>query len=118
MSKQVRPFGDFIQELNHGGSHSELSAALNELVTAVSDLGKGGTLTYTIKVAPAGRAEGMVTVTDDVKLKLPVGARPDSVFFITPDGNLMRDNPAQPRLPLREVPRPGAATTDSEEVAR
>lgn len=103
--RQIRPFADFLQEMAAGDTHSELSVALNELVTAVTVTGKVGTLTLTIKVKPAGRnSEATVLITDDVKVKVPVGDRPESVFFVDTSGNVVRHNPNQGRLPLREVP--------------
>ena len=35
--------------------------------------------------------------------KEPEHDRPTTTFFTTPDGTLMRNDPSQPRLPLREV---------------
>lgn len=112
-NRPVRPFADFLHEISNGQSHAELSEALNELVQAVALIGKGGTLTYTVKVAPAGRnTAATVVITDDIKLKAPEGDRPDSVFFVDSDGNLSRHNPAQIRMPLREVP--GGVIVDPE----
>jgi hypothetical protein len=111
--RQVRPFGDFLAEINTGLSHTELSEAFNSLVTAVSDIGKVGTLTYVIKVSPAGHmADGMVSIVDEVKLKMPTPRRPDSIWYVTSDGNVSRDNPNQLRLPLREVPAPDRPAAD------
>lgn len=109
--RQIRPFADVLQELNQGSTHEELSVSLNELVQAVGLLGKPGTLTFTIKVKSAGRAgSGTVMIADEVKLKIPEGDRPDSVFFVDRQGNLTRHPPGQERLPLREVP--GAVVID------
>lgn len=110
MPKTVRPFADFLTDLNNGLSHDELGDKLNELISAVAEIGKTGTLTFVIKVQPAGRAEGMVQITDDIKLKLPVGNRPDSVWFVTPDGNVQRESPNQPRLPLKGLDSPATTT--------
>lgn len=115
--RQIRPFSDFLLEISNGQSHHELSEALNELVQAVALIGKSGTLTYVLKVAPAGRnAEATVMITDDIKLKAPEGDRPDSVFFVDKDGNLSRHNPAQIRMPLREVPGGVIVDPDTGEI--
>lgn len=111
--RQIRPFGDFLAEINTGLSHTELSEAFNALVTAVSEIGKVGTLTYVIKVSPAGHmADGMVSIVDEVKVKLPAPRRPDSIWYVTSDGNVSRHNPDQMRLPLREVPAPAQSLAD------
>ena len=107
--RRIRPFSDFLLEISAGLTHHDLSEALNELVQAVDVVGKPGSITYTLKVAPAGRgAEQTVMVTDEIKVKLPEADRPDSVFFIDADGNMTRSHPDQERLPLREVPKPRA----------
>lgn len=113
--KQVRPFADVLKEINGGDSHDELSDALNELVTAVNDTGRVGTLTYVVKVKPAGKnAHGNVIILDEVKIKLPQLDRAESVWFVTSDGNVSRENPNQLKFEsLREVPAP-AVPVDAE----
>src|ERR1700683_3020226 len=102
--RQIRPCGDFLQDMNGGVSHTDLSQALNDLVTAVATYGKVGQLTYTVKIRPAGRSASTVFVSDEIKLKTPEGERPESVFFVSSDGNVTRHQPNQMRMPLREVP--------------
>ena len=51
---QARPFADWLREQRGGASHSELTDALAALIEAVAETGKAGTLTYKVKVAPAG----------------------------------------------------------------
>jgi hypothetical protein len=115
---RVRPFADFLQELDDGAVHAEMSSSLRDLIEAVNTTGKTGTLTLTIKAKPAGRnAFGNLIVTHEVKVKEPDNDRPESVWFVTPDGNLSRDNPAQQRLPLREVRKPTIRTNEAEEAA-
>ncbi|HEY3021859.1 MAG TPA: hypothetical protein VGJ32_16790 [Solirubrobacteraceae bacterium] len=96
-----RPFASWLQDQRGGGLHGELSDALAELVAAVREHDKGGSLTLTVKVAPNGES---VMVSDDVKVTPPKPARGASLFFADHQGNLSRRNPAQPELPLREVP--------------
>lgn len=100
----VRLFADWLTEQRNGLLHAELSDALNELVAAVNLTGKGGAVVLKVSVKPAAKVSGAVVVTDDVLLKKPAGDRGDALYFVTKDNNLSRENPAQPRLPLREVP--------------
>lgn len=118
--QQIRPFGVFLRELNDGETHDELSVALVELVEAVKACGKQGTLTFALKVAPAGRGSATVMVTDKITVKAPEAARAESVWFIDDNGNPVRHNPDQQKLPLREVPRPAVAGVNPEtgEVAQ
>ena len=116
--KQVRPFADWLMEQRQGLLHAELTDALNELVAAVNEHSKGGELVLRVKVKPATKSShGAVAVADDVMLKKPVGDRAEALFFVDKHSNLTRENPLQPRLPLREVPAPGASPESSEEAS-
>lgn len=71
---QRKPFAAFIQEQRGGGLHGELSDGLSELVTAVAEHRKAGTLVLKLKVTPNN--DGVtVTVTDEVALKAPAADR-------------------------------------------
>lgn len=101
--KQRKPFAAFVQEQRNGGLHGELSDALAEVVAAVDEHRKAGTLVLTVKVTPNNDGQ-TVTVTDKIKVTLPEGDRGAAIFFVDADGNLSRRNPRQIELPLREVP--------------
>ena len=104
---EPRPFADWLREQRNGVSHSELTDALAELIEAVAETGKAGSLTYKIKVAPAGKGSHTVTVGDSVDTNLPQHDRDTSLFFIDRGGRaLTRRDPYQSELPLVEVPRP------------
>lgn len=113
----VRPFADVLVELSGGRTHTELSEQLHELIARVRDTGKKGSLTLTITVSRVkNAAENTLTVSDDVRAKLPAHDRNVSVFFADADGNLSRKDPNQLEFEsLREVPPP---TTIVKETAR
>lgn len=114
----VRPFAEFLVAQAGGTSHTELSEALHELIRAVQTTGKAGQITYTVKVKPLAKNDDrMVVVVDEVKPKIPSGDRRESVFYIDGGGNLTRNDPRQPQLPLREVARADAGD-EPREVAR
>lgn len=96
-----RPFTDVIGELENGDVITDLTAALYDVVRAVQDTRKAGGLKLAIKVTPTGRG----SVELDVKFETiePKHDRPSTTFFVGKDGELMRNDPNQPRLPLREV---------------
>lgn len=112
----IRPFADALIELSGGRTHTELSEQLHDLIAAVRDTGKKGSLTLTITVSRMKNAsENTLTVTDDVKAKLPAHDRNVSVFYADADGNLTRRDPNQLVFEsLREVP---AATPIDEKKA-
>jgi hypothetical protein len=97
-----RPFADLMREHRNGVTHDELSDALQELVSAVSEEGKGGTLTLTISVKPLGKHDG-VEVGADIKVKAPKPKIGVSVFFVSPENNLVRQDPRQATMELREI---------------
>ena len=116
MSDQVRPFADWLREQARGRTHHELSEKLNELVQAVQETGKSGTLTLTVKI---DQAKGMdaLRVSDTVKVQLPGLDRPVSLFFPDEHHNLRRDDPSQLSFEsLREVPAERSAETPLREV--
>lgn len=102
----VRLFADWLREQRRGITHDELSTALHDLIAAVNETGKAGTLTFQLKIAPLKKNSQVLEVTDTVKTSLPQPDREAAIYFTDRDGNLSRDNPNQ--LPgmekLREVP--------------
>ena len=97
-----RPFMDFLREHRNGVTHDELSDKLQELVAAVIEEGKAGTLTLTVSIKPVGKADGL-EVGADVKVKPPKTAPGVSIFFASPENNLVRQDPRQATMELREV---------------
>lgn len=103
--RRTRPFADTLRDFDRGRVHTELSEQLQTLVEAVMDVGKAGTLALTVKVTPT-KAEDTVEVTAVVAAKPPKATRA-SIFYVSDDHNLTRDNPRQPFLPLAGVPGDG-----------
>jgi hypothetical protein len=102
--RHVRPFAEWLHEQRNGHTHNELSDAFNDLIEAVQETGKVGSITFTVKIKPAGHGDhSTVVVSDDINVKLPKGERPEAIFFVDDDHNLQRHNPAQPKLPLKEI---------------
>lgn len=102
---QVRPFADVLRELGRGSTHSELSEGLRDLVAHVAELGKGGSLTYSLTVKPQKNGDGVLVVEDRIALKLPLPERKASIFYADDLGNLTREDPRQLTFDgaLREV---------------
>jgi hypothetical protein len=61
--RDARPFTGFLQEQRRGALHQELSEILAETVAAVTEHGKPGTVTLTLKIKPAG--DNMVQIFDE-----------------------------------------------------
>lgn len=107
-----RPFADVVRELAGGTVYEDLTTQLGEVVTAVLDTGKVGELSLKLSIKPNG--EGSVRVLSDIKQKVPAPTRGETLFFATTTGSLIRNDPRQPELPLREVK---AETTPLKEAA-
>lgn len=88
-------FAAFLCQHARGQSERELSARLRELVEAVEETGKGGSITYTVSIKPQGNADHAVLVTDSVKTKFPELDRPASIFFADEAYRLVRTDPRQ-----------------------
>jgi hypothetical protein len=117
-SPTIRPFADFLREQAKGHSHEELSEGLRDLVGRVQDTGKKGSITYTVFVEPTKGMTDALTVSDQIKLKLPEHDRDASLFFSDADGNLTRSDPNQMVFEsLREVPPPGVNAKTGEATA-
>lgn len=92
---EPRPFATFLMETNKGRSHEELSLGLQELVREVIRTGKPGSISYRVTVKPQPGNEQMVVVLDEIVRKVPRGERASSVFFVTDDNELVRNDPRQ-----------------------
>lgn len=94
---EQKPFAVFLQEHKRGALAGELAATLQEVVAAVIEHGKKGSVTLKLDVAPS--KDGMtVFVTDDVKKSVPKADRGGSIMFPDAKGNLHRSDPNQMRL--------------------
>jgi hypothetical protein len=102
--RTIKPFAATLQEIAAGAFHARVSELLQDLVTAVTDTGKKGVLTIQLTVAPIkpGNTTNLV-VTGSAAVKAPKSEAdsPSSVFFRDAAGNLSRNDPNQPALPLR-----------------
>lgn len=96
-----RPFTDVLGELENGYLLKEITAKVYEIVRAVRETRKPGSLKLAIKITPTGR--GSVELDAKIDGAVPEHDRPTTTFFMSPDGTLLRNDPNQPRLPLREV---------------
>ena len=98
-----RPFYDFLREHRNGVTHDDISDALQDLVSAVVTEGKAGKLTVTINIKPAGRESGALEVSTEIKSAPPKATPGTSIFFASPENNLIRHDPRQATMELREI---------------
>lgn len=103
---QVRPFAAVLQDLGRGVVIDEAAVMLTDLVRAVREYGKRGTFTLKVEVAPMKGDSTALMVSAKADVKPPASEPTSAVFFADDDNNLVRDDPRQTQLPLREVNRP------------
>lgn len=101
----VRPFAATLQDINNGDVADQLSTDMQTLVAAVRELGRKGSITLKVEVAPRRGNASALNVTARVETKLPAPEPVESVFFADDDGNLSRTDPRQMQFDLRTVPK-------------
>jgi len=101
MSTNGKPFSDLQGEIENGRFLNDLTEQTYALVASVMETRKVGKMTITLDFHPTGK--GTVNIDAEYKIKEPEHDRPTTTFFVGSDLSLQRNDPSQPRLPLREV---------------
>jgi hypothetical protein len=97
-------FADVLGSIEGGILFNQLNEQLQDLVVAVTDHRKAGEITLTLKILPNG--DRAVSVTGAIKSKVPEAAKGMTIFYADGGGNLLRRDPRQQELALREVDEP------------
>ena len=93
----MKPFTDTLAQLRYGTAAEELTEMMATLIAKCTETGKGGSITLKLSVSPG--KSGQVEIVDSITTKLPEFSRSTSLFFVTPEGNLSRNDPRQGELP-------------------
>lgn len=99
-----KPFTDTLGELESGQFHYDLTEAVYNIIQAVMETRKAGALKIKLDFAPTSK--GTVAVAAAFDAKIPEHDRNSTTFFVGKDLALLRKDPNQPELPLREVEHP------------
>jgi len=95
----------FVHTLNNarmGLLADEASDALHACVEAARETGKPATLTLTLTLKANG-ATGQLHLHDQIKTRLPALDKGATILFMTPEGNLQREDPRQLTLAIKPV---------------
>jgi hypothetical protein len=90
----------FIQtlgDLEFGHFADECTERLREAIQAVAAREKGASITIKLDMKPG--AGGQVDISADVSVKLPKPKKGTTLMFISPELNLVRNDPRQQQLP-------------------
>lgn len=106
-SGAARSFAVLLGELEDGVLLDDLTKSLKEIVQELEDvsLRKGGSAVkgaLTLKLAVTAK-DGVIEIIPDLATKTPTMSRRRSIFWRGKDGLLVRADPNQPDLPLRDV---------------
>lgn len=103
----MRLITDVLRDIRRGRPVEEATAALADVVRAVDETGKAGSVTITLHVKPAKHGGPEKTLLCEVKSKKPIADIAPAIFFSDDDGDLHRVDPRQEEMPLGEVPMTG-----------
>ena len=99
----MRLITDILREIRKGRPVEEATIALNDVVRAVDETGKPGSVTITLKISPAKHGGPEKTLTAEIKAKKPIAEIAPAVFFSDAEGDLFRFDPRQEEMELAEV---------------
>ena len=102
----MKAFTLFLAELNDGSTHAGLTGDFAELLQAVKNTGRTGSMTLKIKivsVSKGGNEVDKITIMAERKLELPKPEQPQDFFWLTDDAQPTRQHPRQHMLDLRDA---------------
>lgn len=101
-------FVHLLLEMRNGGVASDCNRKFNEVLAAVLETGAKGEVTLKLKVKPSRFALGGAVIEVETEHEC-TAKRPElkvgrSLFFVTKDGRLTRDDPSQEDMFTTEEP--------------
>ncbi len=99
----MRLITDILRDIRRGAPVEEATNALADVVRAVDETGKEGSVTIILKIKPAKHGGPEKTIIAEVKAKKPLSEIAPAVFFSDAEGDLHRVDPRQEEMPLNEV---------------
>lgn len=100
----LTPFNQTLAKLNRGELNDELTALLADVIKAVRETRKQGTVTVSLNVAMLNsRTEDTIKITPKVSHKIPELDREESIVFSTANGDVLFDDPNQVKMDLKAV---------------
>ena len=91
-------FDDVLRQIRKGAAIEEATRALADVVRAVDDSGKPGSITVTLHVKPAKHGGSEKQLLAEIKTKTPRCDVAGAIFFSDQDGDLHRADPRQEGL--------------------
>lgn len=104
---EASKFAAFLVQHSRGEAHEQISDEMHQLLAAVHEHGKKGSLVITLTVEPPkGAMDGApVAISIDSVLKAPKASAPPSIYFVDDHGNATRNDPRQTQaFDVRDLP--------------
>ena len=102
-------FTDVLRQIRKGRPVEEATQALQDVVKAVDETGKSGSVTVILKIEPAKHGGPEKKIIAEIKAKKPIAESAPAIFFSDSDGDLLRSDPNQEEMPFGEVKKGEAA---------
>lgn len=99
-----KPITDVMRNLGGGVFVEEATSTLAKAVKAVEDTGKAAKVVLTINLKKAPRGTNALYVSTSVASTIPKEDPAAELMYPTPEGTLLRDDPRQTKLDLKEAP--------------
>lgn len=100
----MKTFSEQLPQIAGGAFEKELTDALADVLEYVSSHGGKPKITAEMEFsAQSTKAGPMIKIAYRVTVKYPKEKPVDFSMFVSPEGNLMLDNPNQRKLPFKEV---------------
>jgi hypothetical protein len=99
----MRLITDILREIRKGRPVEEATTALADIVRAVDETGKPGSVTIILTVKPTKHGGPEKTLIAEVKSKKPIADIAPAIFFSDEDGDLFRVDPRQEEMELHEA---------------
>ncbi|QPB42184.1 hypothetical protein [Rodentibacter haemolyticus] len=97
-------FSQTLSQLNRGELDDELTEAVSNVIKAVRETRKQGSVTLSLKIGMLNtRTENQIKITPQVTCKVPELDREESIVFSTADGDVLFDDPNQMKIDLKVV---------------
>jgi hypothetical protein len=94
----MKPITDIMREIRKGRAVDLASQMLAEVVRAVDETGKPGTITIKVSIKPEKGGGNQKTLTMTTESKVPRPDVPDAIFFSDEAGDLHRSDPQQKEM--------------------
>lgn len=101
MPKDKTSFAKTLDILGHGVVRDEIDEKLTECLEATQETGKPSSITVKLMIKPNG--SGIYKITEDIKASVPKFSREPSVVFTDKSNQLVREDPRQQSLELKQM---------------